>query len=63
MFFYKQHQAEIGKGSSKAKQHPKAKLLLFEIYTLSSFMLSSKANMRYSKKCAKSKCVCFNEIV
>ena len=26
-------------------------------------MLSSKANMRYSKKYAKNKCVCFNEIM
>ena len=26
-------------------------------------MLSSKANMKYSKKYAKNKCVCFNEIM
>ena len=45
---------------ANAKQHPEAKLLLFEHYSLSSFMLSSKTNMRYSNKCAKNKCVCFN---
>ena len=29
--FYKQPQAEIGKKSSKAKQHPDTELLLFEV--------------------------------
>ena len=54
---------KLAKNQEKAKQHPEAKLLLFENNTLSSFMLSSKTNMSYSKKCAKNRCVCFNEIV
>ena len=28
--FYQQHQAEIGKNQTKAKQHPESELLLFE---------------------------------
>ena len=48
-FFYKQHfykelQVEIGKKSSNAEQHPEAELLLFENYSHSSSMLSSKNN-------------------
>ena len=43
----------MAKNQVKAKQYPEAKLLLFENYTLSSYMLSSKTSMRYSKKCAK----------
>ena len=54
------------KNWAKAKQHPEAKLFLFEDYLLSSSTLSSKNNMVYSKKCAK-KQVClfvyFNEII
>ena len=38
-------------------------LLLFEVHLLSSSMSSSKTNMRYSKKCATNKFVCFNEII
>ena len=34
----------------KAKQHPKAELLLFENYLLSSSKLSSRNDMTYSKK-------------
>ena len=61
---YKQNQAEIGKKSqAKAKHHPEAELLLFENYSLLSSMLSSKTNMRYSKRCAKNKCFCFNVII
>ena len=37
-----------------------AELLLFENYSLSSSTLSSKNNW-YSKKCAKNKCVSFND--
>ena len=51
--FYKQHQAEFDK---KAKQHSETELLLCQNYSFSSPMLSSKTNMRYSKKCAKNKC-------
>ena len=51
------------KNQAKAKQHPEAKLLLFEIYPFSSSMLSSKTNLKYSKNVQKNKCVCFNEII
>ena len=44
-------------------QHPEAELLQFENYTAFSIHFISKTNMRNSKKCAKNKCVCFNEIV
>ena len=37
---------KLVKNQAKAKQHPEAKLLLFENYSLSSSMLSSKNNMR-----------------
>ena len=37
---------KLVKNRAKAKQHPEAKLLLFENYSLSSSMLSSKNNMR-----------------
>ena len=47
---------------ARTKQHPETELLFFENYSLSSYMLPSKNNRRYSKKCAKNKCVCFNEI-
>ena len=53
----------MAKNQAKAKQHLEAELSLFENYSLSSFMLSSKTNMSYSKKYAKNKCVCVNEIV
>ena len=54
---------KLAKNQANANPHPEAELLLFENYSLSSFMLSSKTNMRYSKKRAKNKCVCFNEII
>ena len=54
---------KLAKNPTKAKQHPEAELLLLENYSLSSYMLSPKTNMRYSKKCAKNKCVGFNEIM
>ena len=65
--FYKQYQAQIGKKDwAKAKQHPEAKLLLFENCLLSSSTLSSKSNRAYSEKRAK-KQVClfvyFNEAI
>ena len=44
---------KLAKNQAKAKQHPEAELLLFEIYLLSSSTLSSKTNMRYSQKYAK----------
>ena len=54
---------KLAKNQAKTKQQSEAELLQFENYTLSSFILSSKTNMRYSKKCAENKCSCFNEIV
>ena len=58
--FHKQHRntkLKLAKNQAKAKQPPEAELLLFENYSLSSSMLSSKTNLRYSKKCAKNICV------
>ena len=40
---------KLTKNQAKSKQHPEAKLLLFENYSLSSSMLSSKNNWRFSK--------------
>ena len=54
---------KLAKNQAKTKQHPETEILLFENYSLSSSMLSSKTNLRCSKKCAKNKCVCFNEII
>ena len=51
------------KNQANAKQHPETEILLKENYSVSSFMLSSKTKIRYSKKCVKSKCVCFNKIM
>ena len=51
---------KLAKNQAKSKQLPEAELLLVEKYSLSSSRLSSKANLRYSKKGAKNKCVCFN---
>ena len=53
----------MAKNKAKAKQQPQIELMLFENYPLSSSMLSSKTNFRYSKKCAKNKCISFNEVV
>ena len=43
----------MAKSQTKVKQHPEAKLLLFGHYLLSSSLLSSKSNRRYSKICTK----------
>ena len=40
------------KSGAKTKQQPEAELLLYENYSFSSFMLSSKTNLKYSKKFA-----------
>ena len=45
------------------KQHAETKLLLFENYLLSSSLPSSKTNIRYSKKCAENKFICFIQII
>ena len=54
---------KLAKDQGKTKQYAETELLIFENHTLSSFMLSFKTSMRYSKKFAKNKCVCFNEII
>ena len=54
--FYEQRQAEIAKNQAKAEQHPEAERLLFEKYSLSASILSSKTNLGYFKKCSK-KCL------
>ena len=54
---------KLAKNQAKAEQHPKAELLLFENYSLCSSMELFKTNLRYSKKCAKIKCVSFNDII
>ena len=51
--FYKPHQAEVGKNQTKARQHSEAELLLFENYVGPSSVISSKTNIRYSKKVQK----------
>ena len=53
----------MAKNQANAKQHPWAELLLFENYSLSSSILPSKTNAKYSKKWAKNKCLSFNEIM
>ena len=62
LFFISNTRLKVAKNQAKAKQYPEAELLLFENYSLSLCTLSSKNN-RYSKKCTKNKCVCFNEVI
>ena len=47
----------------KAKQHIEAEPLLFENKSLSSPMLSSQSNRRYSEKCIKNKYICIKQII
>ena len=54
--FYKQYQAKVGKKSIKSLATPWGCTLLFENYSYFPSMLSSKINVRYSKKCAKNNC-------
>ena len=54
---------KLAKNQAESTQYPEAELLLLENYSLSSSILSSKNNRRYSKKCTKNKCVCFNEVL
>ena len=54
---------EFARNQAKAKQHSKAKFLLLRNYSLSSSMLSSKNNKRYSETCAKDKYVCLHVII
>ena len=62
-FFISNTRLKLAKNQAKAKQQPETKLLRFENYSLSSSMLSCKTNLRFSKKCAKNKRICFNEII
>ena len=55
---------KLVKIQAKNKQHPEAKFFLFENYLLSSSRHHPKViGMAYSRKCEKSKCVCFNEVI
>ena len=45
--------ARLALAKNQAKQHPEDEILLFENHSLSSSMLSSKIDSRYSKKCRK----------
>ena len=40
---------KLGKNQAKAKQQLEPQLFLFENYSLSSFMLPSKTNLKYSE--------------
>ena len=51
--FISNRRLKLAKNQAKAKQHPEIELLLFENYSLSSYILSSKTNLRHRKKCAK----------
>ena len=44
---------KLAKNQANAEQHPEAELLLFENYSHSSVMLSSKLSRTYSKKISK----------
>ena len=52
---------KLAKNQAKAKQQPEAELSLFENFSLSSFILSSKTNLKYFLKIAKNQVCCFNE--
>ena len=54
---------KLAKNQAKAKQLSKVELLLNENYSRSSSTLLSKNNRTYSKKCPKSKCLNFNEVI
>ena len=45
---------KLAKNQANAKQQPEAELLVFKNDSLSSIILSSKTNLKYSKKIAKS---------
>ena len=50
---------KLAKNQAKTKQQSEAELLLFENYSLSSFMLSSKTNLTYSNIFAKNQVCLF----
>ena len=54
---------KLAKNQAIAKQHPEAKLRLFENCSHSSSMLSSKNNRTCSKNKQENKCVCIHEIM
>ena len=49
LHFYKHARLKLAKNQANVKQYLKAKLLLFENYSHSSFTLLSKSNGTYSK--------------
>ena len=51
--FIRNTRLRLAKHQAIAKHQPEAKLLLFQNYSLSSSMLSSKNGRAYSKKCAR----------
>ena len=54
---------KLAKNQAKAKQHTEAKILLFESFSLSLSMLSSKNDRKYSKKYSENKYICLNEVI
>ena len=60
MFFLMSNtMVKLGKNQAKTKQQLEPQLFLFENYSLSSFMLPSKTNLKYSKKIAKNQMCLF----
>ena len=53
----------LEKKLGKAMQHSETELLLFRNYSLPSYMLPSKTNMRCSRNMKKNTCVYFNEFI
>ena len=53
ILFISNAKLKLAKNQASAKQYPEAELLLFENYSHSSSMLSSKNRRIYSKKLAK----------
>ena len=62
-FFYKQHFSKKHQVKNGIKQAKASWTFAIWNHFINSCYLSSKTNMRYSKKCAKNNCVCFNEIM
>ena len=52
-FYISNTRLKLAKNQAKAKQHPEAELLLFEKYSHSLSILSSKNNKKYSEKWLK----------
>ena len=61
--FIRNARLKLAENHAKAKQHPEAKILLFENYSFSSSTLSCKYDRRYSWKCTKNKYVYLKEVI